>query len=110
MDDRSLSHVLEYKIKDISKKIDYNVLILFWQFTIRTLDELDVVANQNLSIEMFLLRLIYLISNKQENFSIHFEFVSSCLEKTTETVEDELNGDPFSCIWTGSETEECYFQ
>ena len=52
------------KIKDISKKIDYNVLILFWQFTIRTLDELDVVANQNLSIEMFLLRLIYLISNK----------------------------------------------
>ena len=38
------------------------------------------------------------------------EYVSSCLEKTTETVEDDLNGDPFSCIWTGSETEECYFQ
>jgi hypothetical protein len=38
------------------------------------------------------------------------EFVASCLEKTTETVEEELNGDPFSCIWTGAETEECYFQ
>ncbi|KAG7339229.1 protein of unknown function DUF3506 containing protein [Nitzschia inconspicua] len=38
------------------------------------------------------------------------QFVASCLEKTTETVEEDLNGDPFSCIWTGSETEECYFQ
>lgn len=38
------------------------------------------------------------------------EFVSSCLEKTAETVEEDLNGDPFSCIWTGAETEECYFQ
>jgi Cyclin D1 binding domain len=45
-----------------------------------------------------------------EDVKVLKEFVSSCLEKTTETVEEELNGDPFSCIWTGSETEECYFQ
>ena len=38
------------------------------------------------------------------------EFVASCLEKTAENVEDELNGDPFCCIWAGLETEECYFQ
>jgi hypothetical protein len=38
------------------------------------------------------------------------DFVASCLEKTTETEEEEFNGDPFSCIWTGGETEECYFQ
>ena len=48
------------KIKNISKKLDKNVLILFWQFTIKTLDELDLVSNQHLSIEMFLTRLIYL--------------------------------------------------
>ena len=35
------------------------------QFTIRTLSELDVVSNQNLSIEMFLLRLIHLIEIKE---------------------------------------------
>mmetsp|Transcript_9222 Transcript_9222/g.19357 ORF Transcript_9222/g.19357 Transcript_9222/m.19357 type:complete len:406 (-) Transcript_9222:63-1280(-) len=38
------------------------------------------------------------------------DYINSCLEKTTETEEEELNGDSFSCIWTGSDTEECYFQ
>ena len=47
-------------IKDIAKKISSKTLILFWQFTIKTLDELDIVSNQNFSIEMFLIRLIYL--------------------------------------------------
>ena len=55
------------KIKEISNDIDKQVLILFWQFTIRTLDELDIVSNQNLSIEMFLMRLIYLISSKSKD-------------------------------------------
>ena len=55
------------KIKEISNKIDKQVLILFWQFTIRTLDELDIVSNQNLSIEMFLMRLIYLIFPKSKD-------------------------------------------
>ena len=55
-------------IKEISKKLDENTLILFWQFTIKTLGELDIVFNQNLSIEMFLIRLIHLkgISNNLE--------------------------------------------
>jgi DNA polymerase-3 subunit gamma/tau len=58
------------KIKENSNNIDSDVLILFWQFTITTLDELDIVSNQHLSIEMFLLRLIHLIgfkSKKQNN-------------------------------------------
>ena len=55
-------------IKEIAKKIRNETLILFWQFTIKTLDELDIVSNQNFSIEMFLVRLIYLkdISNTSE--------------------------------------------
>ena len=38
------------------------------------------------------------------------DYISSCLEKTAEVVEEDLSGDAFSCIWTGGETEECYFQ
>ena len=52
------------KIKEISENINSEVLILFWQFTIKTLGELDIVSNQHLSIEMFLLRLIHLIGFK----------------------------------------------
>ena len=55
------------KIKEVSSKIDSKVLILFWQFTIQTLGELDIVSNQHLSIEMFLLRLIHLSGSKLED-------------------------------------------
>ena len=55
------------KIKEISKNVDSDILILFWQFTIKTLEELDIVSNQHLSIEMFLLRLIHLNGFKPSN-------------------------------------------
>ena len=55
------------KIKTISQSIENEVLLLFWQFTIKTLGEIDIVSNQNLSIEMFLIRLIHL--SKITNFS-----------------------------------------
>tara|TARA_Y100000992_G_scaffold282460_1_gene230987 strand:+ start:1430 stop:3094 length:1665 start_codon:yes stop_codon:yes gene_type:complete len=48
------------KIKKISNDVDSEVIILFWHFTIQTLSELDLVSNQHLSIEMFLIRLIHL--------------------------------------------------
>ena len=54
------------KIKELSNHVDDQILILFWQFTIRTIEELDMVSNQNLSIEMFLMRLIYLNSSKPQ--------------------------------------------
>ena len=53
------------KIKDISNQIQPDVLILFWQFSIKSLEELDIVSNQHLSIEMFLIRLMHLSSVKQ---------------------------------------------
>ena len=61
-------------IKKISNKIDKSVFILFWQFTIKTLSEIDIVSNQNLSIEMFLIRLLHLkqignISEKNRNIN-----------------------------------------
>ncbi len=55
------------QIKEISNNVDSEVLILFWQFTIRTLSEIDIVSNQHLSIEMFLLRLIHLKGYKPRN-------------------------------------------
>ena len=48
------------RIKEIVKNVTNETLILFWQFTIKTLEELDIVSNQHLSIEMFLIRLIHL--------------------------------------------------
>jgi DNA polymerase-3 subunit gamma/tau len=67
------------KIKDISNQVDSEVLILFWQFAISSLEELDIVSNQHLSIEMFLIRLMHLSSIK--------------LKKKSTTSLDEINFD-----------------
>ena len=58
------------KIKDISNQVNPEVLILFWQFAINSLEELDIVSNQHLSIEMFLIRLMYLNSVKSKKNEI----------------------------------------
>ena len=55
------------KIKNLSNQIDSEVLILFWQFAISSLEEIDIVSNQHLSIEMFLIRLMHLSSVKSKN-------------------------------------------
>ena len=55
------------RILEISKKLDQKELILLWQFTISTIDEINIVQNPNLSVEMFLVRLIYLKDFKSEN-------------------------------------------
>ena len=59
------------KIKEISEKVNNETLILFWQFTIKTLEELDIVSNQHLSMEMFLIRLIHLKSIKNETNTVY---------------------------------------
>ena len=52
------------KIKEISERLDANTLLLFWQFTIEIMDEINIVNDQNLSVEMFLIRLLYLKHNQ----------------------------------------------
>ena len=52
------------KIKEMSEKLDAHTLLLFWQFTIETMDEVNIVNDPNLSVEMFLIRLLYLKGNQ----------------------------------------------
>tara|TARA_S200000501_G_scaffold276766_1_gene260625 strand:+ start:1829 stop:3478 length:1650 start_codon:yes stop_codon:yes gene_type:complete len=59
------------KIQNISSQLNTEVLILFWQFTISSLEELDIVSNQHLSIEMFLIRLMHLSSMKPRDEAIN---------------------------------------
>ena len=57
------------KIKKIANEVSDETLILFWQFTLKTLGELEIVNNQSLSIEMFLIRLMYLKSSANKEHS-----------------------------------------
>ena len=83
------------RIKEISANIDSEVMILFWQFTIKSLGELDIVSNQHLSIEMFLIRLIYLHTfkpqneNKNDNKNINNQESSNKEEITSKMINNE---------------------
>ena len=59
------------RIKEVSENVNNETLILFWQFTIKALEELDIVSNQHLSMEMFLIRLIHLKSIKDTSDTIY---------------------------------------
>ena len=62
------------KIYDISKNIDSKTLLLYWQFAVSTLGELDIVSNQNIAIEMFLIRLLFLKNiNVDQNTKLNLD-------------------------------------
>ena len=85
------------KILQIAEKTDPQEIILFWQFTIKTIDELEIVSNPNLSVEMFLVRLIYLKGSKIKEDINNESLVSSIkketvkIDKTVETVNQIKN-------------------
>jgi len=58
--DLSISQFEIEIIDSISKDIKISTLILFWQFILKSLDELSIVSNPFLSLEMLLVRLIHL--------------------------------------------------
>ena len=109
------------KIQNISKKVSSDTLLLFWQFTIKALDELNIVTNNELSIEMFLIRLLYLknigkksefkdtINNEYENKKAIF--ISNQKQKSNEAKDnpqiDEFNykNKPISQIKNFSQKE-----
>jgi DNA polymerase III subunit gamma/tau len=84
------------KIKEISSKVEHGVLILFWQFTIKTLEEIDIVSNQNLALEMFLMRLMYLTSFKPNNDLSKINDLSKLTER--ENVTSDLSTDAINQI------------
>ena len=81
------------QIKKLSENIESSLLILFWQFTIQVLSELEIISNQNLSIEMFLVRLVHLkdvknVKNSQNLKNIKAE--KDIIQKPLESSDNNL--------------------
>ena len=90
----SLSDEEFLRIKELSNNVDHQVWIMFWQFTLRTVEELDIVSNQNLSIEMFLMRLMYLIMPNTKSNTIEKNEFSKPLyikDDLSDTKNDSIN-------------------
>ena len=75
------------KIKRITNEVSDETLILFWQFTLKMLGELEIVNNQNLSIEMFLIRLMYLKSSTiKEHSPLSVDKIDQLKKKADEEI------------------------
>ena len=77
----------------ISKNIDTSTLILFWQFLLKGLDELSIVANPLLSLEMLVIRLLHLKGMPSYEDLINKNILYQKIEPTTadEALEKDLN-------------------
>ena len=62
-------------IDQYSNNIDMQDIGLFWQLTIKTMDDLRIVGNENLVLEMFIMQLVHLknIEIKKEDLTDNFE-------------------------------------
>ena len=58
--DMSISESEIQMVNQFSKNIDMHDIGLFWQLTIKTIDDLRIVGNENLSLEMFIMQLVHL--------------------------------------------------
>ena len=58
--DMSVSESEVQMIDEYAKNIDMQDIGLFWQLTIKTIDDLRIVGNENLTLEMFIMQLVHL--------------------------------------------------
>ncbi len=59
-------------LSTISENLDSKDIILFWQFTLDTIKEINIVSNPNLSVEMFLFRLMRIKGFKEKDIEETF--------------------------------------
>ena len=82
-------------IDDYSKSLDSQDLGIFWQLTIKTIDDLRVVGNENLTLEMYIMQLIHLknIDQKETMVSESYSNGESLLSKKITSKESNDSDD-----------------
>ena len=79
------------RLEDLSNQLDSKILFLFWEFSIETISEINLVTNQYLAVEMFLVRLMYLKKNKLQNNEISKELTNKVGYQISEKVDNGLS-------------------
>jgi DNA polymerase-3 subunit gamma/tau len=84
--DMSVSESEVQMIDEYTKNIDMQDIGLFWQLTIKTIDDLRIVGNENLTLEMFIMQLVHL-KNIEEG-----KEVSNIKNNTNNISNEKLSG------------------
>ena len=94
--DMTISEAETELINQFSKNLDLQDLSLFWQLTIKTIDDLRIVGNENLILEMYIMQLVHIkgIDDKKENLYQTQVFDSSYSKKADPKKLNEENIEP----------------
>ena len=99
--DMSVSEVEVQMIDQYSKNIDMQDIGIFWQLTIKTIDDLRIVGNENLTLEMYIMQLVHLknidtknqvtnLENKNEQISSDVLIGKKIEDKPTENIPNQI--------------------
>ena len=86
--DFSVSESEEQMIETYSKNIDIQDIGLFWQLTMKTLDDLRIIGNENLILEMYVMQLTHL-----KSIGVPRETLENNQNVSTENLKDNLIGE-----------------
>ncbi len=77
--DLTISEAETQMIDQFSKNIDMQDIGLFWQLTIKTIDDLRIVGNENLTLEMYIMQLTHLknLETKKETASTENKLINN---------------------------------
>ncbi len=92
--DMSVSEAEVKLVDQFSKNIDIQDITLFWQLTIKTIDDLRIVGNENLALEMYIMQLAHLKNLGQEKSNnnesnINLIGKDNLIEKKTEGKDED---------------------
>ncbi len=81
--DNSISKEEADNINSYSKKINMTDIGIFWQLTLKTIDDLRIVSNENLALEMYIMQLTHLKKIENPGYMEKQDSVKSDQKKTT---------------------------
>ena len=91
--DASISEAELQMIDQFSKNIDMQDIGLFWQLTIKTIDDLRIVGNENLTLEMYVIQLMHLKNLEEKKDEVSLNDKSSNHEEHIEKKVEEDKSD-----------------
>tara|TARA_Y100000590_G_scaffold371198_1_gene433489 strand:- start:1749 stop:3422 length:1674 start_codon:yes stop_codon:yes gene_type:complete len=83
-----------------SKDLDIQDIGLFWQLTIKTIEDLKIVSSENIALEMFLMQLMHLKDLEESTEEKIFSQSRMAGSETTKKIIKENNPDPKTTNFT----------
>tara|TARA_B100000989_G_C19510316_1_gene458660 strand:- start:316 stop:1986 length:1671 start_codon:yes stop_codon:yes gene_type:complete len=84
------------KIEELSKRVDNKTLLLYWDFSVDMMNEINLISNQHIAIEMFLIRLLHLRTKLFDDVSNLKNFENNQKKIEKDNKEMQKKTEPFS--------------